>query len=265
MKAPQILVVALVACLCLSACSQQPTASNSTASGISQSDLESQSSNAVDASSVPEQEAEDSGLLSADEIAGIFKDLDTRSAEIVNEWCRRDYSQIPIDGVPTHILENAVIGARWIDDGCGFESIYGTAVFAKVTEETLPGFPWKSTDEIYDAITDIYLKISTNDNLSALIVNDPYNQPNDQMGIFYQFDDGLYFRTGYKGSDQDSIWDYSTMEILENTPDKVQVKMYKMDNDSNPQYSRSGGLRTIQKNTNGNWVIAGKKTIFREE
>ena len=261
MKAPQILVVALVACLCLSACSQQPTASNSTASGISQSDLESQSSNAVDASSVPEQEAEDSGLLSADEIAGIFKDLDTRSAEIVNEWCRRDYSQIPIDGVPTHILENAVIGARWIDDGCGFESIYGTAVFAKVTEETLPGFPRKSTDEIYDAITDIYLKISTNDNLSVLIVDDP----NDQFGIFYQFDDGLYFRTSYKGSDQDAIWDYSTMEILENTPDKVQVKMYKMDNDSNPQYSRSGGLRTIQKNTNGNWVIAGKKTIFREE
>ena len=261
MKAPQILVVALVACLCLSACSQQPTASNSTASGISQSDLESQSSNAVDASSVPEQEAEDSGLLSADEIAGIFKDLDTRSAEIVNEWCRRDYSQIPIDGVPTHILENAVIGARWIDDGCGFESIYGTAVFAKVTEETLPGFPWKSTDEIYDAITDIYLKISTNDNLSVLIVDDP----NDQFGIFYQFDDGLYFRTSYKGSDQDAIWDYSTMEILENTPDKVQVKMYKMYNDSNPQYSRSGGLRTIQKNTNGNWVIAGKKTIFREE
>ena len=261
MKAPQILVVALVACLCLSACSQQPTASNSTASGISQSDLESQSSNAVDASSVPEQEAEDSGLLSADEIAGIFKDLDARSAEIVNEWCRRDYSQIPIDGVPTHILENAVIGARWIDDGCGFESIYGTAVFAKVTEETLPGFPRKSTDEIYDAITDIYLKISTNDNLSVLIVDDP----NDQFGIFYQFDDGLYFRTSYKGSDQDAIWDYSTMEILENTPDKVQVKMYKMDNDSNPQYSRSGGLRTIQKNTNGNWVIAGKKTIFREE
>lgn len=261
MKAPQILVVALVACLCLSACSQQSTTSNSTTSGISQSDLESQSSNAVDASSVPEQEAEDSGLLSADEIAGIFKDLDARSAEIVNEWCRRDYSQIPIDGVPTHILENAVIGARWIDDGCGFESIYGTAVFAKVTEETLPGFPWKSTDEIYDAITDIYLKISTNDNLSVLIVDDP----NDQFGIFYQFDDGLYFRTSYKGSDQDAIWDYSTMEILENTPDKVQVKMYKMDNDSNPQYSRSGGLRTIQKNTNGNWVIAGKKTIFREE
>lgn len=261
MKAPQILVVALVACLCLSACSQQPTASNSTASGISQSDLESQSSNAVDASSVPEQEAEDSGLLSADEIAGIFKDLDARSAEIVNEWCRRDYSQIPIDGVPTHILENAVIGARWIDDGCGFESIYGTAVFAKVTEETLPGFPWKSTDEIYDAITDIYLKISTNDNLSVLIVDDP----NDQFGIFYQFDDGLYFRTSYKGSDQDAIWDYSTMEILENTPDKVQVEMYKMYNNSNPQYSRSGGLRTIQKNTNGNWVIAGKKTIFREE
>ena len=261
MKAPQILVVALVACLCLSACSQQPTASNSTASGISQSDLESQSSNAVDASSVPEQEAEDSGLLSADEIAGIFKDLDARSAEIVNEWCRRDYSQIPIDGVPTHILENAVIGARWIDDGCGFESIYGTAVFAKVTEETLPGFPRKSTDEIYDAITDIYLKISTNDNLSVLIVDDP----NDQFGIFYQFDDGLYFRTSYKGSDQDAIWDYSTMEILENTPDKVQVEMYKMYNNSNPQYSRSGGLRTIQKNTNGNWVIAGKKTIFREE
>ena len=261
MKAPQILVVALVACLCLSACSQQSTTSNSTTSGISQSDLESQSSNAVDASSVPEQEAEDSGLLSADEIAGIFKDLDTRSAEIVNEWCRRDYSQIPIDGVPTHILENAVIGARWIDDGCGFESIYGTAVFAKVTEETLPGFPWKSTDEIYDAITDIYLKISTNDNLSVLIVDDP----NDQFGIFYQFDDGLYFRTSYKGSDQDAIWDYSTMEILENTPDKVQVEMYKMYNNSNPQYSRSGGLRTIQKNTNGNWVIAGKKTIFREE
>ena len=261
MKAPQILVVALVACLCLSACSQQPTASNSTASGISQSDLESQSSNAVDASSVPEQEAEDSGLLSADEIAGIFKDLDARSAEIVNEWCRRDYSQIPIDGVPTHMLENAVIGARWIDDGCGFESIYGTAVFAKVTEETLPGFPRKSTDEIYDAITDIYLKISTNDNLSVLIVDDP----NDQFGIFYQFDDGLYFRTSYKGSDQDAIWDYSTMEILENTPDKVQVEMYKMYNNSNPQYSRSGGLRTIQKNTNGNWVIAGKKTIFREE
>ena len=261
MKAPQILVVALVACLCLSACSQQSTTSNSTTSGISQSDLESQSSNAVDASSVPEQEAEDSGLLSADEIAGIFKDLDARSAEIVNEWCRRDYSQIPIDGVPTHILENAVIGARWIDDGCGFESIYGTAVFAKVTEETLPGFPWKSTDEIYDAITDIYLKISTNDNLSVLIVDDP----NDQFGIFYQFDDGLYFRTSYKGSDQDAIWDYSTMEILENTPDKVQVEMYKMYNNSNPQYSRSGGLRTIQKNTNGNWVIAGKKTIFREE
>ena len=268
MKANVFLAAALAACLCLSACSRQQSNSGSSADEISSSGAEAQNSSSEPGSEeVPSDESgstEQGDLLSADEIAGIFKDLDARSAEIVDEWCRRDYTQIPIDGVPTHILENAVIGASWVeeeDGSCGFVPVYGTAVFAKVTEETLPGFPWESTDEIYDAITDIYLEISTNDNLSVLIVDDP----NDQFGIFYQFDDGLYFRTSYKGSDQDAIWDYSTMEILENTPDKVQVEMYKMDNDSNPQYSRSGGLRTIQKSTDGNWVIAGKKTIFREE
>ena len=74
----------------------------------------------------------------------------------------RDYTQIPIDGVPTHILENAVIGVRGVENenGSGFVPVYGTAVFAKVTEDTLPGFPWESTEEIYAAITDVYESVS---------------------------------------------------------------------------------------------------------
>ena len=116
MKANVFLAAALAACLCLSACSQQQSNSGSSADEISSSGSEAQNSGSEPGSEeVPLDESgstEQGDLLSADEIAGIFKDLDARSAEIVDEWVNRDYTQIPIDGVPTHILENAVIGVR---------------------------------------------------------------------------------------------------------------------------------------------------------
>lgn len=136
-KANVFLAAALAACLCLSACSRQQSNSGSSADEISSSGSEAQNSGSEPGSEeVPSDESgstEQGDLLSADEIAGIFKDLDARSAEIVDEWVNRDYTQIPIDGVPTHILENAVIGVRGVENenGSGFVPVYGDCSFRK--------------------------------------------------------------------------------------------------------------------------------------
>lgn len=256
MKANVFVAAALAACLCLSACSRQQSNSGSSADEISSSGSEAQNSGSEPGSEeVPSDESgstEQGDLLSADEIAGIFKDLDARSAEIVDEWVNRDYTQIPIDGVPTHILENAVIGVRGVENenGSGFVPVYGTAVFAKVTEDTLPGFPWESTEEIYAAITDVYESVSASFGLEELIADDP----KQQLGIFYQFDDGLYFRTSYIGYVRDLNWDYSSIKILENTPNKVQVQMCEIGENSSTA-TEFPPQRGIVKDADGNWVL----------
>lgn len=257
MKAKLFLAAALIACVCLGACSGQGAPSSAPLGEASRPGSESTSSGSESAGT-PEQEAEDSNLLSQEEIVEIFSDLDSKSAEIVDKWVNKDYTQIPIDGVPTHQIENAIIGKKGVDseEGSGFVPIYGTAVFAKVTEDTLPGFPWESTEEICNAITNICLDITTNYNLTELIVDDP----KQMYGIFYQFDDGLYFRTSYIGNAKDYSWDYSSMEILKNTPNEVQVQMYDTHADQEAPYSLIG-LRTLVKKENGNWVIADERHV----
>lgn len=256
MKAKLFLAAALIACVCLSACSGQGTPSSTPSDEASRPGSESTSSGSESADT-PEQEAEDSDLLSQEEIIEIFSDLDSKAAEMLN-WVQMDYTQIPIDGVPTHQIEDAVIWFHGTDSG--FIPIYGTAVFAKVTEDTLPGFPWKNTEEIRDAISDICFDVSTDYDLSALIADDP-KQP---YGIFYQFDDGLYFRTNpiYIGFVQGLPgWDYSSIEILENTPNEVQVYMYRTGDDQESPDTLVG-LRQIVKTVDGNWVF-GESDLLR--
>ena len=250
MKAKLFLAAALIACVCLSACSGQGTPSSASLDEASRPGSESTSSGSESADT-PEQETEDSDLLSQEEIIEIFSDLDSKAAEMLN-WVQMDYTQIPIDGVPTHQIENAVIGVRGVDseNGSGFVPIYGTAVFAKVTADTLPGFPWESTEEIYDAIIDVYESVSASFGLEELIADDP----KQQLGIFYQFDDGLYFRTSYIGYVRDLNWDYSSIKILENTPNKVQVQMCEISENSSTA-TEFPSQRGIVKDADGNWVL----------
>ena len=133
--------------------------------------------------------------------------------------------------------------------GCGwFQSVYGTAVFAKVTEQTLPGFPWKSVDAINDAVTDIYRAVSESFGLESL-ASDDLNNPE---GVFYQFEDGLYFRAAYEGrAVRELNGDYSSMQILQNTPNEVEVKMDEADADNTTGFAQRG----IVKNDENTWVL----------
>lgn len=189
-------------------------------------------------------------LLSAKEIQKILSDLDTKEKELF-ALVQKDYRKIPITDVPTHIIENTVVDVKWVSadsknpDAGGFQPVYGTAIFAKVTEKTLPYFPWESVEEINAAITQIYDSVSESFGLDCLTKSDL----NDIEGVFYQFEDGLYFRADYTGDSVRSLnWDYSTMEILENKPDEVCVQMYEINSEVPVQ-------RGIKKNETGKWVL----------
>lgn len=276
----RFLLVAIVLCLCLSACSERKNADNSSQGNReilssnsevaeTQNDEQSISSSTENEanSGIPEQhdeksqkesdffdrETNDLRLLSSDEIAEIFSDLDFKAAEML-DWVQKDYTQISLTGVPIHEVENVAVGVNWVSadpdnpDVGGFKTIYGTATFAKVSEETLPGFPWKNVDEINTAITNIYDSVSTSFGLDSLTRTDL----NDIDGIFYQFEDGLYFRTNYAGGViRDLDWDYSSIKILKNEADEVQVQMYETNMDRTTEPIRRG----IKKNTDGSWVL----------
>lgn len=189
-------------------------------------------------------------LLSAKEIQKILSDLDTKEKELFT-WVQKDYRKIPITDVPTHTIENVVVDVKWVSadsqnpDAGGFQPVYGTAVFAKVTKKTLPNFPWESVEEINAAISQIYDSVSESFGLDCLTRLDL----NDIEGIFYQFEDGLYFRADYTGDSVRSLsWDYPTMEILENKPDEVCVQMYEINSEVPVQ-------RGIKKNEKGKWVL----------
>ena len=94
------------------------------------------------------------------------------------------------------------------------------------------------------------LPMFTNRFPQELIADDP----KQQLGIFYQFDDGLYFRTSYIGYVRDLNWDYSSIKILENTPNKVQVQMCEIGENSSTA-TEFPPQRGIVKDADGNWVL----------
>lgn len=276
MKKHFAIIILLMVCLCCSAClprdtdteSELPNQGAAEQTHENQATLENEDdqtslkTEATKEQSQPNQELPhfDEGqtegkddelqLLSAKEIQKILSDLDTKEKELFT-WVQKDYRKIPITDVPTHTIENAVVDVKWVSadsqnpDTGGFQPVYGTAVFAKVTEKTLPNFPWESVEEINAAISQIYDSVSESFGLDCLTGLDL----NDIEGIFYQFEDGLYFRADYTGDSVRSLnWDYPTMEILENKPDEVCVQMYEINSEVPVQ-------RGIKKNEKGKWVL----------
>lgn len=225
-----------------SACGEQtPTPSN----GNSQTD-----------SSDKDGNTESEQIMTEEEIIAVFTDLDSKTKDLL-KWVEKNYTKIPLDGVPLHEVENVVVGLKVVSpdpeqpDVGGFAPVYGTAVFAKVTDETIPGFPWSSTEEITKAITDVFEKVSSCYQLGFLASTD-FNEPE---GIFYQFDDGLYFRTshvGYEEAGEGYSWDYSSMQISKNALDEVRVTMY-TNNDAARYFEPEE--RGLVRNEDGHWVL----------
>ena len=77
---------------------------------------------------------------------------------------------------------------------------------------------------------------------------------NEPEGIFYQFDDGLYFRTshmGYEEAEIDFGWDYFSMQVIKNGLDEITVTMWTKDVEHffNPKE------RDLVRNEDGHWVL----------
>ena len=191
--------------------------------------------------------SENEELLTEEEIKAIFAELDAKANAMI-DWANKNYMQIPIEGMPQHEIEEAFVGTRWVSqspdqpDAGGFQSVYGTVVFVKVTEETLPDFPWTGIDEIRAALAEIYAEPGYRLLTSRLI------DPVPGKGAFYQFDDGLYFNAGFDPVllPKDT-WDYESIEVIENSPDRVTVQIY-----GNDEYYTE---RSIVKNEAGYWLL----------
>lgn len=194
-------------------------------------------------------------IMTEEEIIATFTNLDSKAKDLL-KWVQKNYTKIPLDGVPLHKVENVVVGLKVVSpdpeqpDVGGFAPVYGTAVFAKVTDETIPDFPWSSTEEITKAITDVFENVSSCYQLEFLASTD-FNEPE---GIFYQFDDGLYFRTshmGYEEAEIDFGWDYSSMQVIKNGLDEITVTMWTKDVEHffNPKE------RDLVRNEDGHWVL----------
>lgn len=184
-------------------------------------------------------------LLTLDEINAVFADLDSKYEKLLY-WLNQDYTQIPIEGVSTHEIE-AVVGVGGIStsEGHGVYGIYDSVLYAKVTSETIPDFPWQSVDEINEACSEIFYdrEAVTNSPIGGLM-----NQEELRGPLFLQFEDGLYFRTtwDYFNWRHENDWDYSTTEIWENKSDLITVHM-------EDQGSRR--RRYLKKKEDGSWKI----------
>ena len=239
-KLLSILICIILLTLC--ACGEQtPTPSN----GNSQTD-----------SSDKDGNTESKQIMTEEEIIAVFTDLDSKTKDLL-KWVQKNYTKIPLDGVPLHKVENVVVGLKVVSpdpeqpDVGGFAPVYGTAVFAKVTDETIPDFPWSSTEEITKAITDVFENVSSCYQLGFLTSTD-FNEPE---GIFYQFDDGLYFRTshvGYEEVGEGYSWDYSSIQISKNAPNEVRVTMYTNNESARDIEPQERGL---VRNEAGHWVL----------
>ena len=184
-------------------------------------------------------------LLTLDEINAVFADLDSKYEKLLY-WLNQNYTQIPIEGVPTHEIEALVgVGGISTSEGDGTYGIYGPVLYAKVTSETIPDFPWQSVDEINEACSEIFYdrEAATNSPIGGLT-----NQGSLSGPLFLQFEDGLYFRTtwDYFNWRHENDWDYSTTEIWENKSDLITVHM-------EDQGRRR--RRYLKKKEDGSWKI----------
>lgn len=196
----------------------------------------------------------DTDLLSPEEIKSIFIDLD-KKADTLLPLANLAYTDISTNHVSTHTLRNVQIGVTWVQVGESVDivkpfAVYGNIVYAKVNEETLPGFPWQSVNDMKTSILEIYSEDLLPRDLEILIQDNQIYH-----GIFRQFKDGLYFRSSLKddGRYRRTKWNYDAMEILQNTPNQICVQMDTLDRYGEP--SRLPSRRRLTKNADGNWVL----------
>lgn len=199
-------------------------------------------------------ESTETELLTKEEIIDIFEKLNDKSNDFL-KWFYKDYTQINIDGVPTHQIDNVVVRIipSRVDPENGWESLMGSVVYAKVIEDTIPDFPWKSVDEINEALTEIF-EPEALDSPFVDLINPELKDT--ERGIFHQFDDGLYFLTIHQGTAfYPLVFDYTNFKIIRNTSDEILFEFHQKYMPENIVTS----MRTkilMKKNKDGKWRLA---------
>ena len=247
MRVKLFLAAALIACVCLGACSNDMESSSTDPTQSNQSSSSENDVSAESESSLSSLQAEEN--LTTEEVQKIFSDLiDKYNSLLV--WANIDYTQIPIDGVPTHEVEG-VLYVNWIvRSDLPYEPVvpspvYGTITYAKVTDKTLPDFPWDNIQSIEAAICEVFPSLDYAD-LGPSILTGSFEEYQEGP-IFYEFEDGLYFRTNYeslKFSYQE--YDYSTLRIIEQSVDQIRFEVYQL------RYDSMEELKLV-KNSSGEW------------
>lgn len=247
MKVKFFLAAALIACVCLGACSNDMESSSTDPTQSNQSSSSENDVSAESESSLSSLQGEES--LTTEEVQKIFSDLTDKHNSLI-VWSNTDYTQIPIDGIPTHEVEG-VLYVNWIvRSDLPYEPVvpspvYGTITYAKVTDKTLPDFPWDNIQSMDAAISEVYPTPDTAD-LGLSILTCSFEEFQEGP-IFHEFEDGLYFRTNY-----DHVrfpyegYDYSTLRIMEQSADQIQFEVYQLGSDSMEE-------RKLVKNNNGEW------------
>lgn len=250
MKVKLFLAAGLIACMCLSACSSDMESSGSNPlqsgqSSSSQDDFPPKSENSLSSSESEEN-------LTEEEVQKIFSDLmDKYNSLLV--WANTDYTQIPIDGVPTHVVEGVLYVSWNVRYDLPNEPVvptptYGMITYAKVTNKTLPDFPWDNVQSIEEAIAEVYLSPDSTDlGLSLLTCS---FEDFTEGPIFHEFEDGLYFRTNYDDTDFPPVeYDYSTIQIVEQSADQIRFEVCLLGLDSPDE-------RELVKNDSGEWRLS---------
>ncbi len=193
--------------------------------------------------------------LTEAEIVAEFRRLDAADAAFY-PWLNRDYTQVDVTGLATHEEEvvdyvaHVVTEEGAVPDGSEMPvPVYGTAVYAPANEQTLPGLPWQSVEEINAALLEVY-----DDLVASCDYAYQLTDPDWAEGpIFRQYEEGLFFNTGFKPfGDTGSMvpgqpdWDYDTLQLVYSLPGRAQVIMEPAD------YTE----RVLLQREDGSWVLA---------
>ena len=82
-------------------------------------------------------------IMTEEEIIAVFTDLDSKAKDLL-KWVQKNYTKIPLDGVPLHEVENMVVGLKVVSpdpeqpDVGGFAPVYGTAVLPRSQMKQFP-------------------------------------------------------------------------------------------------------------------------------
>ena len=251
MKVKLFLAAALIACVCLGACSNDMESSSTDPTQSNQSSSNENDVSAESESSLSSSQGE--GNLTTEEVQKIFSDLTDKHNSLL-VWSNTDYTQIPIDGVPTHEVEGMLLYVNWIvRHDLPYEPVvpypvYGTVTYAKVTDETLPDFPWDNIQSIDAAISEVYPTPDAAE-LGLSILTCSFDELQEGP-IFHEFEDGLYFRTNYESKKFPCYeYDYSTLQIIEQSEDQIRFEICLLGHDNM-------STRKLAKNSSGEWRLS---------